>query len=151
MKIRIEINDSAEEEIIIRCRERDEKTDAVERALEAIMKSRRELTLYIGNTEYFVPTADILFFESADGKVYAHTPEQMFTAPFKLFELESMLPPSFVRVSKSTIANVMRISSLSRELVGNGEIRFYKTEKKTYFSRAYYKILKDRIEEIRFS
>ncbi len=151
MKIRIEINDSAEEEILIRCRERDERTDALERALEAILKSRRELTLYIGNTEYFVPTSDILFFESFDGKVYAHTQERMFTAPFKLFELESMLPPAFVRISKSAIANIYKISSLSRELVGNGEVRFYKTEKKTYFSRAYYKILKDRIEELRFS
>jgi DNA-binding LytR/AlgR family response regulator len=75
----------------------------------------------------------------------------MYTAPYKLFELENILPSSFVRISKSSIANVMRISSLSRELVGNGEITFTRSDKKTYFSRGYYKILRDRIEEIRFS
>ncbi len=151
MKIRIEICDSGDDEIIIRCHERNEKIDAIERALEGMVKSRRELTLYIKNTEYYVPITEILFFETVDGKVTAHTPDRMYTAPYKLFELENVLPSSFVRISKSSIANVMKISSLSRELVGNGEISFYKTEKKTYFSRAYYKILKDRIEEIRFS
>ena len=150
MKIRIEISDEGEDEIIIRCRERDDRIEGIERALEGLVKSRRELALYIGNTEFFVPTSDILFFETVDGKVCAHTSDRMYTAHYKLFELENLLPSSFVRISKSAIVNVMKISSLSRELVGNGEISFYKTEKKTFFSRAYYKILKDRIEEIRF-
>jgi DNA-binding LytR/AlgR family response regulator len=75
----------------------------------------------------------------------------MYSSQYKLFELENILPSSFVRISKSAISNVMQISSLTREIVGNGSVRFFKTEKMTYFSRAYYKILRDRIEEIRFS
>ncbi len=151
MKVRIEICGEGDEEIVIRCREYDERIGRIERALDGVAKSRRTLLLYIGNTEHYVSVADILFFETADGKVTAHTADRMYTAPHKLFELENILPSSFVRISKSAIANVMKISSLSRELVGNGEISFYRTEKITYFSRAYYKILKDRIEEIRFS
>ncbi len=151
MKIRIEICPEGEDEIIIRCRERDGKIQSIERVLDGIVKARRELVLYIGNSEYYVPISDILFFETMDSRVCAHTKDAMYSSPHKLFELENLLPSSFVRISKSAIANVMQISSLSRELVGNGELRFYKTEKKTYFSRAYYKILKDRIEEIRFS
>ncbi len=149
MKIRIEICDEGEEEIIVRCRDRDERISRIENVLEGLIKSRRELTLYIGNTEYYVPISDILFFETDGGKVCAHTSERMYTAPYKLFELENMLPSYFVRISKSSIANVMRIGSLSRELVGNGEITFTRSDKKTYFSRGYYKILRDRIEEIR--
>lgn len=151
MKIRIEICEDGDEEIIVRCRTRDEKISRIESALEGIVKSRRELTLSIGNTEYYVPVSDILFFETDGGRVCAHTADRMYTAPYKLFELENILPSSFVRISKSSIANVMRISSLSRELVGNGEITFTRSDKKTYFSRGYYKILRDRIEEIRFS
>lgn len=151
MKIRIEICPEGEDEIIIRCRERDGKIQSIERVLDGIVKARRELVLYIGNSEYYVPISDILFFETVDSKVCAHTRDAMYSSTYKLFELENLLPSSFVRISKSAIANVMQISSLTRELVGNGELRFYKTEKKTYFSRAYYKILKDRIEEIRFS
>ena len=151
MKIRIEICPEGEDAIIIRCRERDAKIQSIERMLDGVVKARRELVLYIGNSEYYVPISDILFFETMDSRVCAHTKDAMYSSPHKLFELENLLPSSFVRISKSAIANVMQISSLSRELVGNGELRFYKTEKKTYFSRAYYKILKDRIEEIRFS
>lgn len=151
MKIRIEICGEGEEEIIIRARTHDERIDRIEGALEGIVKSRRELTLYIGNVEYYIPVTDILFFETDGGRVCAHTSAGMYTAHYKLFELENILPSSFVRISKSAIANVMKISSLSRELVGNGEITFSGSDKRTYFSRAYYKILRDRIEEIRLS
>ena len=151
MKIRIEICDEGEDEIILRCRTRDERISRIEGALEEIFKSRRELTLYIGNTENYVPVSDILFFETDGGHVCAHTKGRVYTAPHKLFELENILPSSFVRISKSAIANVMKIDSLSRELVGNGTITFMGSDKVAYFSRGYYKILKDRIEEIRFS
>ena len=151
MKIRIEICDGGEEEIIVRCHSRDERISRIEDALEGIVKSRRELSLYIGNTEYYVPIKDILFFETDDGRVCAHTSDRIYSTQYKLFELENILPSSFARISKSAIANVMRISSLTRELVGNGEITFSDSEKTTYFSRAYYKALRDRIEEIRFS
>ena len=151
MKIRTEICPEGEDEIIIRCRERDERIAAIERALDGVANSRRELVLYIGNSEYYVPLSDILFFETVDSKVCAHTRDAMYSSHYKLFELEVILPLSFARISKSAIVNIRQISSLTRELVGNGEVRFYKTDKKTYFSRTYYKILRDRIEEIRFS
>lgn len=151
MKIRVEICEDGDEEIIIRCKSYDEKISRIESAIESISKGRRTLTLNIGNQEFFVPVADILYFETLDGKVCAHTADNAFIAPYKLFELENILPTSFIRISKSAIANVMRISSLSRELVGNGQICFSGSDKKAYFSRAYYKALRDRIDEIRFS
>lgn len=150
MKIRTEISDG-DEEVIIRCRSKTEKILQIEAAIESIIRGRGELVLYIGDTEYYVPVSDVLFFESGGGKVYAHTSEGMYTATYKLFELEEILPSSFVRISKSSIANVMKICSLHREIVGNGEISFYRSDKITYFSRAYYRLLRDRIEEIRFS
>ena len=109
-----------------------------------------ELTLTIGSREYYVPKSDILFFETYDGKVCAHTKDRMYQTDYKLFQLEEILPAYFVRISKSVIANVRQISSLGRELTGNGEITFKGCNKATYFSRGYYKILKDKIEEVRF-
>ena len=61
-----------------------------------------------------------------------------------------MLGVSFLRISKSTVVNIMEIGSIHKELTGNGEIRFRRSDKTTYFSRGYAKILKDRIEEMRF-
>lgn len=151
MKVRIEISPEAEEEIVIRCRQLDERTERIREVIAELDRTSRELLLYIGNTEYYVEKSDILFFESGAGKVFAHTKDKMLRTEYKLFELEDVTPSYFVRISKSVIANVKLIASLSRELTGNGKITFKGSDKQTYFSRAYYKALKDKIEEVRFS
>ena len=150
MRIRIEIADEADE-IVIRCRERDEKINEIERALDSVLRGSEELLLYIGGTEYFVPRSEILFFESDGDKIYAHTVKNRYVTTYKLFELEDVMPSYFVRISKSTIANIKLISSLRREVSGNGEMTFKSSEKKAYFSRSYYKRLREKIDEVRFS
>ena len=149
MKIRTEICESADEEIIIRCRERTEQIERIEALLGSLIKRRRELVLSAAGAEHYVAVSEILFFESCDGKVYAHTRDGLFTTEHKLFELSELLPDSFVRISKSAIANVYQIRSLRRELVGNGELTFKGSGKKVYFSRSYYKDLKQKLEEMR--
>ncbi len=148
MKVKIEIVDGAPAEVVIRCPEVNDEV----LALQALISGRKspEMPLYIGDDEYYIPKKSILFFETSQGKVYAHTRERMYRCEHKLFELEEILGISFVRISKSTIVNIMEISSLHKEITGSGEIRFYKTDKITYFSRGYAKVLKDRIEEVRF-
>lgn len=147
MKIRTEISDS--EEIIIRCRERNDRIRSLEAAIEETLRGENEISLFSDGTEFFVPKISILYFESSGGKVYAHTRDRIYIAPHKLFELEGILPSSFVRVSKSAIANIAEISYLRREIVGNGEMGFRGCEKKVYFSRAYFKLLQYKIEEMR--
>ena len=147
LKIRIELSDS--DEIVIRCREQNEKVYALRSAIEDMMRGENEIMLTIGATEHFVPKNDVLFFESSEGKVYAHTADRMYTAPYKLFELEAQMPSFFVRISKSAIANIHHISSIRREVVGNGELTFRRCDKKVYFSRAYYKLLQYKMEEMR--
>lgn len=147
MKTRIERADN--EEIVIRCREYNDRIKHLRATVEAALRCESEMALYIEGTEYLVSKNDILFFESSAGKVFAHTADRMYTAPHKLFELEESMPPSFVRVSKSVIVNVMNVASLKRELIGNGEFTFRGSDKKTYFSRTYYKLLQYKIDEMR--
>lgn len=147
MKIITEISGS--EEIIIKAPK--ERLDILRSAVEEVLKGENEITLVSAGTEYFVPKNEILYFESSNGKVYAHTSQAMYTAPYKLFELETMMPSYFVRVSKSVIANIGRIASMRRELVGNGELTFRGCEKKVYFSRAYFKLLQYKIDEMRLN
>ncbi len=148
MKVKIEISQDATCEVIIRCREINDEVLHLQALL--TQKGSAEMPLYIGDDEYFVPKKDILFFETSCGRVYAHTRERMYLCQNKLFELEQMLGVSFLRISKSTVVNIMEIGSIHKELTGNGEIRFRRSDKTTYFSRGYAKILKDRIEEMRF-
>ena len=149
MRVRTEIDPNGEEEIVIRCKSRTEKIIQTEELIENAMKTRGDLPLYIANTEYYIDKNDILFFETTDGKVYAHTRNGMYASHYRLFEIEETMPSYFIRISKSAIANVKLITSLRRELTGNGEIEFKSCDKKVYFSRAYYKLLRDKIEEIR--
>ena len=148
MKLRTEI--SEHEEIIIRCRERNDKIRSLEAAVEEALRGENEIVLSSSGIDYFVPKISILFFESSDGRVYAHTRDKIFTAPYKLFELEALMPQSFVRISKSVIANIAEISYMHREIVGNGELGFRNCDKKVYFSRAYFKLLQYKIDEMRF-
>ncbi len=150
MNVRVEMTANGEEEIVIRCAEKSEKTAYLETMIRSLVNGGKELVLYIGNTEYFLPKEDVLFFETYDGKVYAHTSDRMYRTDCKLFEVETMMTPYFVRVSKSAAVNVKHISSLSRELTGGGEIAFRGCDKTVRFSRGYYKLLKDKIEEMRF-
>lgn len=151
VKIRIEISDCEEEEIVIRCSEKTAYIDVIEAQIKKLVGTSggREMVLYSSGAEYYIPFGEILYFESSDGKVYAHTRRSIYTADQKLFELEQSLPPNFIRVAKSTIANIDLIVSLRREVVGNGEIYFKSSEKKTYFSRSYYKSLREKIQEMR--
>ena len=81
--------------------------------------------------------------ESDNGTVFAHTTNDMFSTPKKLYELENILPSYFLRISKSTILNIQKIYSLSHS-VSSHLITFQNSHKQVYVSRMYYKVLKER-------
>ncbi len=149
MNIRFEFSEDADEEIVIRCRAPSPQTQCIMRALEGVLNAPSAILLLKNGCEYILPYSEILYFETAETKVFAHTHTDIFTAPHTLAALEQMLPSPFVRVSKSCIVNIMHIERLRRELVGNGEIGFTGCPKCAYFSRSYYRRLYDKIKEMR--
>ena len=150
LRIRVEIAQDRDEEIVIRCRERNDRIRLLESVVESTLGSGGVLALSIGDTEYYIPKSDVLFFESLGGKVCAHTVDGMYVTPYRLFELEGALPACFLRISKSAVVNVMPISSMRRELSGGGLLTFRETKKTVRFSRAYAHRLRALIEELRF-
>lgn len=100
MKVRLEIDDSLkEDEIVIHTKEYIEEL----KQLLSNFKSKPSIQFFKQDTEYYLDLDAILFFESDDGTVYAHTTNDMFSTTQKLYELENILPNSFLRISKSTI------------------------------------------------
>ena len=150
MKIRVEVG-CDEDEIVIRCKEKTQEIEKIESALRNLPggEPKREILLYSSGAEFYIPLSEILYFESAGGKVYAHTARAVYSTDKKLFELEEEFSASFVRVAKSTIVNLYLVMSLHREVVGNGTVCFKDSEKRAYFSRGYYKLLRDKIQEKR--
>lgn len=147
LDIRTEIGDT--DEIVIRCRERNDAIRSLETMIGDLVQGHDALSLLSAGTAYLIPKAAVLFFESNNGKVYAHTRDGTYTAPYKLYELEDLLPACFVRVSKSAIVNLTHVFSVRRELVGNGELSFRGCKKTVFFSRAYYKLLQYKLQEMR--
>ncbi len=100
-----------------------------------------------GGQQYFLSFSEILFFETEDEKVIAHTATDAYETKQRLYELESMLPASFIRVSRSTIANVTHIFSIQRGLTRVSHITFRGSYKEVYASRKYGSVLKLKMEE----
>lgn len=161
MKIKIEIDESAaEDEVIIRCRGLTKQVAAVQRAVRDVTNASEKILLYKGNTEYYVTLSKILFFETDENGISAHTRDEMYQTRYKLYELEDMLPGVFMRVSKSTILNTdqiysidhtrrRQIYSIDRNLTASSVVAFLNTHKKVYVSRYYYKPLTQKLEEKR--
>ncbi|WP_444965339.1 LytTR family DNA-binding domain-containing protein [Pediococcus pentosaceus] len=96
--------------------------------------------LYSGSTEFYLEVGDILFFETEDRQVRAHTENQLYTTHQRLYELEENLPIEFIRISKSCIVNVNKILALTKSL-SNCLVQFQNLHKQVYASRRYYKSL----------
>ena len=104
---------------------------------------------YKGDTSYYLPLEDVLFFETEENEVHAHTRKEIYRTKYRLYALEEMLPGFFMRVSKSTILNTRKIYSMTKSLPASCTVEFQGTHKQAYVSRYYYKPLKDRLEEKR--
>ena len=145
MKIRIEIDKDQDEEIIIRCKNIDERINSIQKFIESESVNKK-IKLFKDNMEYYIDLKSILFFETNDLFVSAHTVDNVFQIKHKLYELEKTLPNYFIRVSKSTILNVNHIYSIDRNITSSSTVIFNKTHKKVYVSRMYYKLLKQKME-----
>ncbi len=150
MKIKIEIDENlTEEEIVIRGSSLTEEMAAVQKAVADVLARKQTLTFYKNETEYYIPLQDVLFFETDDGGISAHTADDVYTVKYKLYELEKVLPRNFIRVSKSTILNVSKVYSVERNLTASSIVQFAGSHKQVYVSRYYYKSLKISLEEKR--
>ncbi|MFR0822747.1 MAG: LytTR family DNA-binding domain-containing protein [Clostridia bacterium] len=150
MKIKIEIDEQlVENEIIIRCKQVDSSISKIQEAITNITSHAPNLLFYKDDTQYYLPLKEILFFETTEQGIHAHTADDVYQIKYRLYELEELLPKSFIRVAKSTILNINAIYSISHLLTSSYLVAFNKSHKQVYVSRFYIKALKARLEERR--
>lgn len=146
MRIKIEIDAGMDEtEVIIRCSRLDDSIVSLQNSIAEQGNGRRCISLYKGETAYYVPIEDIYFFETEGKEIHAHTADKLFGAAYKLYELEELLPAGFMRISKSTIVNLDYIYSITRNLTASSVVEFMGSSKKVLVSRGYYKALVERL------
>ncbi len=65
---------------------------------------------------FFIPMKDIYYFESVDGTTFIYTEDETYEAAARLYKIEETLHNSkFARISKSVIANLSKMQSITPE------------------------------------
>lgn len=84
----------------------------------AFVKSRQgQLTGVSDDNMYEIALSDIFYIESVENKVFLYTKDNVYETKYKLYELEELLKSKrFLRISKSTVVNLMKIDSIKPAL-----------------------------------
>ena len=84
----------------------------------AFVKSRQgQLTGTADERQYEIAVSDVFFIESVDNKTFIYTKNKVYETRHKLYELEEILKEKrFLRVSKSTLLNLMKVSAIKPAL-----------------------------------
>ncbi len=142
LKIRIQKQEEAEPEVIIRCRQIDEN---ILRLKEHIGVFDRKLRVKKEEEYCFVDCLEVLYFEAVSNRTFLYTTQEIYEIQYRLYELETILPErDFMRISKSLIVNMNKIRSLKPEL-NRTILATMENEEQIYVSRKYVPDLKKRL------
>ena len=131
------------EEVLIRCHA---ITDEV-REIEAFVKSRQgSLSGSRDARQYELPLSDLYYIESVDGRTFLYTKDEVYETAYRLYELEGLLrEKAFLRVSKSTLINLMKIRAIRPALNGRF-LAVLQSGEEVIISRSYVKDLKSALK-----
>ena len=104
--------DKEETSVTNRAKAGPPKVEQIYRQLQGSSSHPDQIECKKDNVSYYLSMNEILFFETEDKQVIAHTARDAFTVDYKLYELENLLNNQFMRVSKSTIINLNQIYKL---------------------------------------
>ena len=117
MRVTIEVDENlGEESVVIRCRTLDDRILRIQQAISEQTTKDLTILLHKNENEYYMPLEEILFFESENKNIRAHTKSDIYETEYKLYELEELLPGYFMRISKSTIVNLNHIYSITKNI-----------------------------------
>ncbi|MEG0327089.1 MAG: LytTR family DNA-binding domain-containing protein [Erysipelothrix sp.] len=141
MKIKIIENPDLEDEVIIECKKLTLEIEQLVSQFQPL-----EIRVQHRGTDLTIPIHDILFFETEGDNVYVHLTDISYKSKYRLYELETLLPDTFTRISKSTIVNIKKISAMDHRLTSARCIQFMNSHKLVYVSRMYYSDVKNKLE-----
>lgn len=96
-------------------------TEDIMRAIN-LLRSPRQLTVYIDNRAFALSVSEIFYIESVDLKTFVYTEQAVYQTKLKLYEVEDILnKDEFLRVNRQTIVNIKKIESFSP--AGNGRFQ----------------------------
>lgn len=143
MKIQLTINQALEEtEVHILAKEYNEQIEKLMKQLQASQTTQATvLDGYLQQEIHLLKITDIYSIYAEESRVFLQTDEQEYESKRKLYELEELLSKDFVRVNKSTLVNVHKISSIQMGKIGTTQL-LLENDVAIHVSRKYLKELK---------
>lgn len=118
MKFKLIIDAEKDEEVIATVHERSSLTDQIERLVMQYTGTDR-IAAYTEDDMKMLPFADIECITILEGKTYAiDTNNRRYRLKLRLYELEEILPSSFIRINKSALANETRLERFTASFSG---------------------------------
>ena len=143
MKFRLIIDKEKEEEVVATVHDRHPLIDEIE-AL--ISKHTDRIPGYTDDDIRLLSVTEIECITVLDGKTYAiDSQNRRYRLKQRLYELEQQLPPSFIRINKSTLANEARLDRFTVTYAGCVDAVF-KCGYADYVSRRCFAQIKRRLE-----
>lgn len=117
MDVKISRIPEDENELVdIRCHK---ETDSV-REIAAFVKSRQgQLSGTLEGRQYGIAVSEIMYIESVDNRTFIYTSSTVYESKQRIYELEDILKPKhFLRISKASLVNLMKITSVKPAMGG---------------------------------
>ena len=143
MKFRLIIDKEKEEEVVATVHARCSLTDE----LEALMQKFTDcIPGYTEDEIKMLSVSEIQCVTVLDGKTYAiDSRNRHYRLKQRLYELEQQLPPSFIRINKSALANERALDRFAVTVAGSVDAVF-KCGYREYVSRRCFAQIKRRLE-----
>lgn len=143
MRFRLIIDKEKDEEVIITAHQRTALVDEIETLLS---KHTDRIPGYTDDDIKMLSVSEIECITVLDGKTYAiDSGNRQYRLKQRLYELENTLPPSFIRINKSTLANEAALDRFTVTIAGSVDAVF-KCGYTEYVSRRCFAQIKRRLE-----
>lgn len=140
MKLKIFVDKTKEEEILIYVHEKNGLVEEIERL---VSENNFELIGYKDNEAQKLSLLEVNCFICENNKVFALTEEKL-AVRLRLYQIEDLLDDNFVRINQSCIANIRKIEKTQADFSGALTVVF-KNGYRDYISRRNLKKVKERL------
>ena len=141
MDIKVIIDKTKSEEVLIYAHEKNELVAEIERL---VAESNFELIGYKDNEARKLNLLSVNCFVIENNKVYALTQDRL-QVKARLYQVEAMLDENFIKINQSCIANIRQIEKVEGTFSGSLSVVF-KNGYKDYISRRNLKNVKERLK-----
>lgn len=141
MKCTVIIDADREEEVIVYAHSHNEIIEAIQSITDGKAKV---LNGYLRGEIFKLDVKEIYFFTVEDNKLYAYDKTQKYLLKTRLCNVENILDNNFVKINKSSIANITKIQKFDASIYGTLKVVF-KNGQRDYVSRRNLKKVKERL------